>query len=115
MRLFLVLIFVCVTLFAQAQAHAIAAAAATEPDHTSTSTSTSIKPPFFKKAENARWLAHTNVWGTISTTSLHLKGQAWGMATSFVDGTTSNSTGNIYMYKSDMDTSVQVSYAVALC
>jgi hypothetical protein len=64
------------------------------------------KPPFWKKAENARWLAHKNVWGTLSTTSIHLKGQAWGQPKSFADGSYSNSTGNLYFYDSDMDTSM---------
>lgn len=66
------------------------------------------KPPFRQKAETARWLANENLWGTLSTTSVHLKGQAWGQPKSFVDGSSTNSTGNIYMYDSDMDTSVQV-------
>lgn len=65
------------------------------------------KPPFWKKAETARWLAHENVWGTLSTTSVHLKGQAWGQPKSFVDGTETNSTGILYFYDSDMDASMQ--------
>jgi hypothetical protein len=70
--------------------------------------SRSTKPPFWKKPESARWLAHSNVWGTLSTTSGHLFGQAWGQPKSFVDGSSSNSTGNLYFYDSDMDTSIQV-------
>lgn len=65
------------------------------------------KPPFWEKAETARWLVHENVWGTLSTMSAHLK-QAWGQPKSFVDGTASNSTGVLYFYDSDMDTSMQV-------
>lgn len=67
------------------------------------------KPPFWKKAETARWLVHENIWGTLSTTSVHLKGQAWGQPKSFSDGTKTNSTGNLYFYDSAMDISVQVS------
>ena len=66
-----------------------------------------VNPPFWKKAETARWLAHENLWGTLSTTSIHLKGQAWGQAKSFVDGSASNSTGQLYFYDSDMDVSIQ--------
>ena len=44
------------------------------------------KPRFWKKAESARWLANSNLWGTLSTTSVHLKGRAWGQPKSFVDG-----------------------------
>lgn len=66
------------------------------------------KPPFWEKAETARWLAHENLWGTLSTTSVHLNGQAWGQPKSFVDGSNSNSTGNLYFYDSDMDTSMEV-------
>mmetsp|Transcript_29676 Transcript_29676/g.32305 ORF Transcript_29676/g.32305 Transcript_29676/m.32305 type:complete len:188 (+) Transcript_29676:199-762(+) len=65
------------------------------------------KPPFWKKAETARWLAHENVWGTLSTTSVHLNNQAWGQPKSFVDGSTTNSTGVLYFYDSDMDVSMQ--------
>eukprot|EP00981_Chlorochromonas_danica_P004913 scaffold988_cov165-Ochromonas_danica.AAC.15 len=65
------------------------------------------KPPFWKKAETARWLAHENLWGTFSTSSLHLNKQAWGQPKSFVDGSNSNSTGVLYFYDSDMDVSVQ--------
>lgn len=70
--------------------------------------STGQKPPFWKKAETARWLAHQNVWGTLCTTSLHLGKQAWGQPKSFVDGTIANSTGTPYFYDSDMDESVKV-------
>ncbi len=66
------------------------------------------RPPFWKKAETARWLAHSNVWGTLSTISVHLNGQAWGQPKSFVDGTRDNSTGNFYFYDSEMDASMQV-------
>lgn len=66
------------------------------------------KPPFWEKAETARWLVHENVYGTISTTSVHLNGQAWGQPKSFADGSSSNSTGNLYFYDSELDTSIQV-------
>ncbi len=65
------------------------------------------QPPVWKKAETARWLAHENVWGTLSTSSVHLQGQAWGQPKSFVDGTETNSTGVLYFYGSDMDASMQ--------
>ena len=65
------------------------------------------QPPFWEKAETARWLAHENEWGTLSTSSVHLKGQAWGQPKSFVDGTATNSTGILYFYDSDMDASMQ--------
>eukprot|EP01034_Spumella_vulgaris_P030991 gene30991-38300_t len=48
-----------------------------------------------------------NVWGTLSTISVHLNGQAWGQPKSFVDGSLTNSTGNFYFYDSEMDTSLQ--------
>jgi hypothetical protein len=67
------------------------------------------KPPFWKKPETARWLAHTMVWGTISTTSVHLNGTAWGQPISFVDGTFANSTGQLYFYATEMDYSIEVS------
>jgi len=67
------------------------------------------KPPFWKKAETARWLVHENIWGTLATTSVHLHGQAWGQPKSFADGTKDNSTGYLYFYDSSMDISVQVS------
>jgi hypothetical protein len=66
------------------------------------------KPLFDEKAEIARWLIHENVWGTLSTISVHLEGYPWGQAISFVDGNVDNSTGNVYFYTSDMDTSMQV-------
>jgi len=65
------------------------------------------KPFFGKKAETARWMAHENIWGTISTTSVHMNGQAWGQPKSFVDGSIDNSTGVLYFYDSDMDTSLE--------
>lgn len=80
----------------------------TENDLTSTTSVDKTKPPFYKKAETARWLAHENVWGTLATTSLHLNGRAWAATKSFVDGSISNSTGNIYIYDSDLDYSIQV-------
>mmetsp|Transcript_21845 Transcript_21845/g.36556 ORF Transcript_21845/g.36556 Transcript_21845/m.36556 type:complete len:211 (-) Transcript_21845:238-870(-) len=73
----------------------------------STATAEKPKPFFWEKAETARWLAHQNLWGTLSTTSVHLNGQAWGQPKSFVDGSSSNSTGDLYFYDSDMDTSME--------
>lgn len=67
----------------------------------------SDEPPFWDKAGTARWLAHENLWGTLSTTSVHLNGQAWGQPKSFVDGSSGNSTGHLYFYDSDMDTSME--------
>lgn len=66
-----------------------------------------IKPPFWEKAETARWLAHKNLWGTLSTSSVRLQGQAWGQPKSFVDGSSSNATGVLYFYDSDMDASME--------
>lgn len=65
------------------------------------------KPFFWKKADTARWLAHENLWGTLSTTSVHLNGRAWGQPKSFVDGSIEQSTGIPYFYDSDMDTSME--------
>jgi hypothetical protein len=66
------------------------------------------KPPFWKKAETARWLAHESLWGSIASTSIHLNGIAWCQPISFVDGTTHNSTGNLYFYATEMDVTIQV-------
>jgi hypothetical protein len=67
-----------------------------------------IKPPFWQKATTARWLAHSNLWGVLSTTSVHLNGQAWGQPKSFCDGNSTFSSGNLYFYDSELDTSMQV-------
>ena len=64
-------------------------------------------PPFYQKPETARWLAHEHVYGTLSTTSVHLNGQAWGTTKSYVDGSISNSTGDLYFYDCDINTSIQ--------
>lgn len=60
-----------------------------------------------RKAETARLLAHSNLWGVLSTTSVHLDGRAWGQPKSFVDGSLLNSTGTLYFYDSDMDESIK--------
>jgi hypothetical protein len=65
------------------------------------------KPRFWKKAETARWLAHQNLWGSLATISVHLKGAPFSQPKSFVDGPEANSTGVIYFWDSDMDTSMQ--------
>lgn len=65
------------------------------------------QPPFFKQAEVARWLAHENLWGTLSTLSVHLNGAPFGQPKSFVDGTLTNSTGELYFYDSEMDESMK--------
>ncbi len=67
-----------------------------------------MKPPFWNKAQTARWLVHENNWGTLSTSSIHLNGQAWGQPKSFADGYSNHSTGLLYFYDSDLDASVQV-------
>ena len=51
-----------------------------------------------KKAETARWLAHSNLWGNLATTSVHLDGRAWAQPKSFVDGSEAISTGIPYFY-----------------
>jgi len=58
-------------------------------------------------ASNARWLVHNLSFGVLSTTSAQFNGVAFGNPQSFVDGTIDNSTGNIYLYVSDDDASMQ--------
>ena len=52
-------------------------------------------------------MAHENLWGTLSTISTHLDGAPFGQPKSFVDGSISNSTGDLYFYDSDMDESMK--------
>lgn len=47
------------------------------------------------------------MWGTLSTTSVHLNGAPFGQPKSFVDGTTNQSTGELYIYDTDMDESMK--------
>lgn len=59
-----------------------------------------------KKAERARWLVHQATWGVVSTTSVHLKGTAFGGVTSFSDGvglSAENATGRLFFYLSTLD------------
>lgn len=51
----------------------------------------------------ARWLAHENVWGVVSTTSIHLNGTAFGNVMSMSDGEKLNSTGRLFFYLSMLD------------
>jgi hypothetical protein len=65
----------------------------------------------------ARWLVHRATYGILATTSVHLKGMAFGNVISFADGTVENktvgtvdnSTGNLYFFTSPLDTSMYVS------
>jgi len=65
------------------------------------------KPLFVKKAATARWLAHEAQWGAVATTSIHLKGTAFGNTISVSDGTDDTSSGIPYFFVSDLDTSMQ--------
>lgn len=66
------------------------------------------KPRISKFAETARWLVSENYWGSISTISVHRKGAPFAQPKSFVDGGyPSNSTGILYFYDSEMDTSME--------
>jgi len=59
----------------------------------------------------ARWMGHVSTWGVLSTTSVRTEGTSLGVAfgnpNSFVDGSTSNSTGRLFFYVSDLDASMQ--------
>jgi len=57
-------------------------------------------------AQNARAMVHNLTYGVLSTTSQEFGGVAFGNPQSFVDGTTANSTGNLYFYVSDLDASM---------
>jgi len=65
------------------------------------------QPPFWKKAENARWLVHEADWATLATTSVHLNGMAFANTRSFVDGPVDNATGVPYFLISTLDTSTE--------
>lgn len=55
----------------------------------------------------ARWLAHSVDWGTISTTSVHLGGAAFGNVASLSDGPPGCSTGRLLFYLTSMDATAQ--------
>eukprot|EP00045_Choanoeca_perplexa_P013027 m.145148 g.145148 ORF g.145148 m.145148 type:complete len:196 (-) comp16215_c0_seq2:59-646(-) len=66
------------------------------------------EPPAWQdKAGVARWLAHQSSYGVLSTTSTAFNGVAFGNPQSFADGTTDNSTGNLYFYVSALDQSME--------
>mmetsp|Transcript_21615 Transcript_21615/g.50496 ORF Transcript_21615/g.50496 Transcript_21615/m.50496 type:complete len:217 (+) Transcript_21615:78-728(+) len=69
-----------------------------------------ISPPApGKKAATARWITHNLDWGVMSTISTweKTKGMPFGNPCSFADGPSSNSSGILYLYVSDMDQSIQ--------
>ncbi|KAK9901686.1 hypothetical protein WJX75_008376 [Coccomyxa subellipsoidea] len=51
----------------------------------------------------SRWLIAENDWGTVSTTSIHLEGAAFGNLVSYADGPRGNSTGRLLFYLTPMD------------
>lgn len=57
---------------------------------------------------NARWLVENSVWGVLSTTSVHLKGVAWGNVASVTNFTMGAKAGVPFLYTSPWDTSMQV-------
>ncbi|GBG83219.1 hypothetical protein CBR_g36833 [Chara braunii] len=69
--------------------------------------SRSRRPPRKQHARMARWLISQASWGTLSTTSLHLNGTAFGNIASFSDGPSHNSTGVPYFYLTEMDFTLQ--------
>jgi len=64
-------------------------------------------PPFWDKAENARWLVHNLDYGVLSTFSSTMNSTAFGNPQSFADGAVDNSTGRLYFYVSTLDASCQ--------
>lgn len=61
------------------------------------------RPPHTEHARLARWLVHAVDWGTVSTTSVHLDGIAFGNALSYSDGPVGHSTGRLLFYLTTMD------------
>ena len=61
-----------------------------------------LAPPF-EDAAFARYLAHMNSYGVVSTISVHLDGQAFSNVMSCSDGIGNNSTGRLFFYMTDMD------------
>jgi hypothetical protein len=57
------------------------------------------EPPSWKHtAARARWLVYHSIWGSVGTTSVHLKGAPWGNVRSVADGLGKNSTGVPVLY-----------------
>ena len=61
-----------------------------------------LAPPF-EDAAFARYLAHMNSYGVVSTISVHLDGQAFSNVMSCSDGIGNNSTGRLFFYMTEMD------------
>ncbi|CAL8468144.1 g7683 [Coccomyxa elongata] len=61
------------------------------------------RPYHAEHAKMARWLIAENDWGTVSTTSIHLAGAAFGNLVSYADGPKGNSTGRLLFYLTPMD------------
>jgi hypothetical protein len=55
-------------------------------------------PPWNHIAARARWLVYHSIWGSVGTTSVHLKGAPWGNVRSVADGVGKNSTGVPVLY-----------------
>lgn len=64
------------------------------------------RPPWQNAAAMARWLVHTNDWGTISTVSRRLSGSnivPFANAVSYSDGPHGKSTGRLLFYLTKLD------------
>jgi len=67
-------------------------------DRTSASLFVAEPPPWNQIAARARWLVYHSIWGSVGTTSVHLKGAPWGGMRSMADGLGKNSTGIPALY-----------------
>ena len=61
-----------------------------------------------EKAATARWIVRNNNWGTIGTTSTldGFAGRAFANPNSYADGVLGGSTGEVFLYVTDMDQSM---------
>lgn len=61
-----------------------------------------------EKAATARWIVRNNNWGTIGTTSTldGFAGRPFANPNSYADGVLGASTGEIFLYVTDMDQSM---------
>jgi len=60
-----------------------------------------------KKAASARYMVHSADYVVLATISKHLNGAPFGNVITMSDGPVANSTGHLYFYASELDTSIQ--------
>ncbi|KAL0036600.1 hypothetical protein WJX79_002157 [Trebouxia sp. C0005] len=61
------------------------------------------RPEYLQHAQMARYVVHMNSWGSVASSSIHLRGHPFAAVESYSDGAIGDSTGRLLFFLTSLD------------